>query len=415
MKRRFFGVITAFACVVFSQTLKAEPDSMRMNGLYGSYPMSREASGTSWQPDSTPHDGLHRMAGPWMLMFHGYLDQIYNHQGGPRGDDKNYTASMLMAMAQRQLGPGTFGLRGMISIDPSMGKTGYPELLQTGETANGHDTLIDRQHPHDLFMELAASYSVALGEQSSLFGYLGYPGEPALGPSTFMHRFSGVDNPEAPITHHWLDSTHITFGVATIGAVWNNLKLEGSSFTGREPNQDRWDFDHARFDSISGRLSYNPDENWSMQTSYGRLHSPEQLEPDVDQNRTSVSVAYNQAWDRNNWQTTLAWGRDVNKPGHVLDGYLLESTVVFERAHTFFGRVENVEKDELFDHDDTRDGMVYRVSKASVGYIYDFLHVAYGQLGIGGLVSVYALPNSLDSVYGQAPTSYLLFVRAKLG
>lgn len=393
----------------------APTDSMQMKGFYGPYSMTREASGTSWQPDSTPHEGVHIMAGPWMFMFHGYIDPIYNHQGGPRGDNESYTASMFMAMAQRPLGPGTFGLRSMLSLDPTMGKTGYPELLQTGETANGRDPLIDRQHPHDLFMELAATYNLPVGQDSSVFGYLGYPGEPALGPATFMHRFSGIDNPEAPIIHHWLDATHITFGVATLGYVWKNVKLEASQFTGREPNQYRWDFDKARFDSTSARLSFNPTKNWALQTSYGHLKSPEQLEPDVDQNRLTASAGYNVPWNQNNWQTTFAWGRNFNKPGHILDGYVLESAVVLAHTHTVFGRAENVEKDELFTEEDPRFGTIYRVSKLSVGYIYDFLHLKYGQFGIGGLASVYSLPSALDTVYGKTPTSYMVFVRAKLG
>src|SRR5439155_21379483 len=193
----------------------------QMQGLYGPYSMTREASGTAWQPEATPMEGLHLMPGDWMLMFHGSAYGVYDYQSGHRGDRKFFSPNMAMGMAQHPLGPGTFGLRTMLTLEPAtIGKTGYPLLLQTGETADGKTPLIDRQHPHDLFMELAATYSVAIGEQSSIFGYFGYPGEPALGPATFMHRFSGMDNPEAPITHHWLDSTHVTFGVATLGYVW---------------------------------------------------------------------------------------------------------------------------------------------------------------------------------------------------
>ena len=174
-----------------------------------------------------------------MGMVHGYADLIYDDQGGDRGDDKVFSSNMLMVMGQRSLGQGTWGLRGMFSLEPAtIGKRGYPLLLQTGETANGRDPLIDRQHPHDFLMELATTYSVPVGDNSSVFGYFGYPGEPALGPSAFMHRFSGMDIPEAPITHHWLDSTHISFGVGTLGYVWKNWKLEGSIFTGREPDEN---------------------------------------------------------------------------------------------------------------------------------------------------------------------------------
>src|SRR5687768_2320289 len=132
----------------------------------------------------------------------------------------------------------------MVSLEPAtIGKRGYPLIGQTGETADGKTHLIDRQHPHDLFMELAATYSRNISDTASVFLYVGLPGEPALGPPAFMHRTSGVDNPEAPITHHWLDSTHITFGVVTAGVVVNNWKLEASAFRGREPDQHRFDIE----------------------------------------------------------------------------------------------------------------------------------------------------------------------------
>src|SRR5271156_2143391 len=56
-----------------------------MLGLYGPYSMTREGSGSSWQPDSTPLDGLMSVSGPWMGMVHGLVNAIYDDQGGPRG------------------------------------------------------------------------------------------------------------------------------------------------------------------------------------------------------------------------------------------------------------------------------------------------------------------------------------------
>lgn len=174
----------------------------QMTGALGAYPMEREASGTAWQPDASEHMGLHVMSGDWMLMAHGVLNLVYDHQGGPRGDDKGFASGMLMGMARRTLGRGTLQLKAMISPDPLMGKRGYPLLLASGETANGRDRLIDRQHPHDLFMELSASVSQNVGPKSSVFLYAGLPGEPAFGPPAFMHRESILDSPEAPISHH---------------------------------------------------------------------------------------------------------------------------------------------------------------------------------------------------------------------
>jgi hypothetical protein len=210
---------------------------MQMKGFLGPYAATREGSGTSWLPDATPHEGLHGKAGDWMTMIHGQVNLVYDHQGGPRGGTKTFVPGMLMGMAQKETADGAIGLRAMISPDPFMGASGYPLLFATGESANGRDHLVDRQHPHDLFMELAATYRKDLSANSSVFVYGGLPGEPALGPPAFMHRTSGMDIPEAPITHHWLDSTHITFGVVTAGLIIDNWKLEGSAFRGREPDQ----------------------------------------------------------------------------------------------------------------------------------------------------------------------------------
>ena len=364
-------------------------------------------------PDSSPMEGIHGMHGDWMTMLHGNLTLVHDDQGGPRGDDQTFMEGMFMGMASRPLGTGTLGLRAMLSPDPLMGKGGYPLLLQTGETADGVSHLVDRQHPHDLLMELAASYSHPIGDDSSVFVYFGYPGEPALGPATFMHRFSGMDNPEAPISHHWLDSTHITFGVATLGYVWQDWKLEVSAFNGREPDQYRWNFDDPRLSSHSARITYNPTRNWSLQVSQGYLNSSEQLEPEVDQRRSTASASYNLPFGGNNWQTTLAWGHNENDPGRTLDAWLLESSVQLHDTHTFFGRVENADKDELFDSGPLAE-QSFSVSKLSVGYIYDLPVAKHLKLGIGGLGSVYDLPEELDPYYGETPVSFLLFTRLSL-
>lgn len=406
----------AAAPVVADDMDKMAPDHMHhtMSGMYGAYPMTREASGTSWQPDSSPHEGIHDMAGEWMTMIHGYANLIYDDQGGPRGDSKTFSSSMLMLMGQRRLGEGTLGLRGMLSADPLMGKDGYPLLLQTGETADGRTPLIDRQHPHDLFMELAVSYSLPLSPESSVFGYAGLPGEPALGPPAFMHRFSGIDNPEAPISHHWLDSTHITYGVVTLGYIFRDAKIEGSVFHGREPDQYRYNIETGALDSASVRLSWNPAPDWSLQVSRGHVVSPEALEPEVNVNRTTASVMVNRPWGANNWQTTLAWGRNAASTGTTTDSILLESAVTFSKTHTVFGRVERSDKNELFDQASPLAGETFQVGKLSLGYIYDFPAMGHFKMGIGGVVSKYSLPGNIEPFYGSDPTSYILFARVKL-
>jgi hypothetical protein len=411
-------LVAAFAygaCALspIARAQEAGPDPMGMSGMYGGYDMTREASGTSWQPDSTPMEGIHSMTGAWMSMLHGHADVVYDHQGGPRGDDQSFTTGMLMFMARRDLTDGALGLRLMVSGDPPMGKSGYPLLFQTGETANGRTPLIDRQHPHNLLMEAAATYSRSLSAGSSAFVYAGLAGEPALGPVAFMHRLSGEDSPEAPLTHHWLDSTHVSYGVVTAGYTWRVFKLEASAFNGREPDQYRYDIEVRPLQSYAARLSYNPTSDWSLQASTGHLVSPEQLQPDVNERRTTASASYNAPvgqW----WQTTLAWGRNSPSAGHASAGWLLESAAQPAAGHTFFGRIERVAKDELFlpgaaFYDDS-----FTINKLSLGYIHDFMRLQSINFGVGGSFSVYRFPGALDEVYGAHPTSFMLFVRARL-
>ena len=365
-------------------------------------------------------EGLHGRLGAWATMVDGYGTLVFDDQGGRRGDTKTVFESMLMGMAQRPLAGGELTLRAMGSLDPLMGARGYPLLLGTGETADGRTELVDRQHPHDLIMELAASYSHPLAGGAWGFVYVGWPGEPALGPATYMHRFSGEASPEAPIGHHWLDATHVTFGVVTAGVTWGAVKLEASSFTGREPDEFRYDLDHPRFDSWSVRATWNPTRDLSMQVSTGRLVSPEQLEPEVDQQRTTASATYNRPLAafgrRGDWQTTFAWGRDDPTLGRTTDAYLLDSAVQLG-PDTVFGRLESVDKDELFADDPANPlaARSFQVSKLSLGYFRTLPLPRRLALDLGGLVSRYALPRALDPVYGADPTSFMLFARVKIG
>jgi len=392
-------------------------DDHQMPSVFGPYGMSREGSGTSWVPEASPLHGTMLPARSWSVMAHGFVNAVYDEQRGPRGDTKSFSSSMFMLMASRTLGSGTFGVRSMLSLDPAMGAAGYPLLLQTGETANGTDHLVDRQHPHDFFMEMSASYSMPLSEESAVYVYAGLPGEPALGPPAFMHRFSGMRSPEAPITHHWLDSTHITMGVVTLGASHGAWKVEGSWFNGREPDQHRWNIETRGFDSWSARLTFNPSSNWSLQASYGDLESPEQISPEVGVKRTSVSALHQAEVAGMKWGTTLAWGRN-DKSGHgerrKLDGWLLESALEVSPRHTVFGRAERVENDELFDHDDPLHDRVFAVKKLSVGYLFDFGRTGPLRWSVGALGSAFSIPAEMKPAYGNRPAGFMVFLQARL-
>jgi len=385
-----------------------------MTGALGGYVMAREASGTAWQPDTGTHGGLHVMDGPWMFMGHAQLNAVYDWQQGPRGDEKAFVSGMVMGMARRSFENGdALQFRAMISPDPFMGKPGLPMLLATGETADGVTPLIDRQHPHELIMELSGSYSHRVDDQQSLFIYAGLPGEPAFGPPAFMHRQSISDSPEPPISHHWLDSTHITFGVVTAGYVYDTWKIEASRFHGREPDDSRYDIESGALDSTAARLSWNPTPRWSLQASWAHVKSPELLEPADNQTKWSVSAIYTQALGAHGWwSTTAAWGRR-SADHQAVDAYILESAVNLYESWTLFGRAERTENNELISVGG-HHGPVYTVGKASVGAIRDFPVTPRVKVGLGGLYAFNFLPNALRASYGGQPNGAMIFARLKV-
>jgi hypothetical protein len=385
-------------------------DMASMESSLGSYPMSRDASGTAWQADASREGGLMQHSGGWMLMLHGVLNGVYDTQSGPRGASQGFASGMLMGMAQRPVGEGnTLQLRAMLSPDPAMGPAGYPLLLATGETADGKTHLVDRQHPHDLFMELSASFSHAFGVHDSAFVYAGLPGEPAFGPPTFMHRLSGMDGVAAPITHHWLDSTHITYGVVTAGWVHQNLKLEVSAFKGREPDQHRWDIESPRLDSQAVRVSWNPDKHWSLQASWAHQKSPEQLEPEANEDRWSVSGIYTVPVGKDGWwSSTLAYGSKRDSvTRQALGGFLAETALKPNDPWTLYARAETVDNAEL-----AASGAVARVAEVSFGAIHDWRVARHLKFGVGAQQAFDFTPASLG--YGSDPRGTLAFVRLKI-
>ncbi len=387
-----------------------------MVSALGPWPMSRDASGTSWQPDLSEHGGLHAVRGDWTLMGHLQLNLVYDRQNGPRGDEKTFVSGMVMGAARRDFGDGSsLNLRAMLSPDPFMGREGFPLLLAAGETADGATPLVDRQHPHELVMELSASWARRLSDRDSVFVYLGLPGEPAFGPPAFMHRMSAMDSPEAPITHHWLDSTHIVFGVATAGWARDGFKLEASTFRGREPDQDRYDIERPELDSWSVRGSWNPAPAWSLQLSYAEVTAPEQLEPDEDETKLSASAIHTRRIGGDGWwATTLAWGRKTNEHDESKDVWLFETALSPDDRWTVFARAERIETDELVPGPGGGHGPLYTVSKASFGAVRDWRVTEHVRFGLGALYSVNRVPAALEPVYGGDPDGAMIFARLKI-
>jgi hypothetical protein len=366
-------------------------------------PANREGSGTSWLPDETPMYAVHAQAGGWMLMGHGSLFLQYLHDAGNRGRHQTGSINWFMGMASRPAGGGQLTLRGMVSLEPwTIGGCGYPDLLATGEVCDG-EAIHDRQHPHDLFMELAAQYDRVLGKGVRLQVYGAPVGEPALGPVAFLHRISALPNAVAPITHHWFDSTHITYGVVTGGLYGRQWKAEASVFNGREPDEERTDFDFAAMDSFSGRVWFLPTSHWALQLSAGRLKEAEpghDGEPRVDINRVTSSVTYHRTTLENvMWASTIGWGRNAERGGSASHALLFETSVTVRQRDAWYGRVEWGEKSghDLALADDT----IFDVAKLQAGYTR-YLTPRKGLTpGIGAFVATGLVPHTLDPVYGS--------------
>jgi hypothetical protein len=374
---------------------------------------SRWGSGTAWQPDTTPLAAVHATAGEWNLMLHWNVHAGYDGQGSDRGAGMFMSTNWVMGMATHALWGGQLGARAMLSLEPvTATPRGYPLLLQSGESYLG-EPLHDRQHPHDLFMEVAVRYLHAVSDDVAVLLYLAPSGEPALGPPGFPHRWSAMPNPFAPIGHHWQDSTHISFGVVTAGIYTRRLKIDGSWFNGREPDEHRYDFDLRRPDSVSGRLTFDPAPGWSLQASYGYLASPEAMEPEQSVHRLTASAAWDRlVGDDGNLAVLAAWGRNV-LPGHgASDSGLVEGTLGLRRRHTIFGRGEYVRKSAhelavpLMDHDTLFDAW-----SLAFGYMIELPPIVYVVAGLGIVGTAGLVAADLEPAYGtRTPLGGMVFL-----
>jgi hypothetical protein len=369
-------------------------------------PHGREGSGTSWLPDASPMYAVHGTYGEWRLMGHGNAFLQYLHEGGDRGDDQFGSINWVMGMASRSIQDARLTLRGMLSIEPfTIGGCGYPNLLASGEVCDG-GLIVDKQHPHDLFMEIAAQYDRPLSPTVGLQLYGGLAGEPALGPVAFPHRISAISNPIAPLSHHWLDASHITFGVFTGGIYGRQWKVEGSVFNGREPDDERYDFDFDALDSFSGRAWYLPNENLALQVSAGHLAEAEEDVdggPRVDVDRVTASATYHLPFREGSstWASTLAWGRNMEE-ALATSFVLAETNVTFDEQDAWYGRLEIGRKSA---HDLDIHGVeadrVFTLSKVQAGYTRYFESWHRLKPGVGAALTMSLVPSALDLVYGN--------------
>jgi hypothetical protein len=320
-----------------------------------------------------------------------------------------------MTMMNHKVGKkGLFNATAMLSLDRlTEGGDGYPLLFQSGETWKG-ERLIDRQHPHDLFSALSVGYTHAINKNADVFGYFGYPGEPALGAVAFMHRVSSMNNPDAPLGHHWQDATHITFGVGTLGFRYKSFKAEGSIFTGREPDENRYDFDKPRFDSYSYRLSLNPTENWALQFSQGFIESPEALEPGEDVTRTSASVLYAKKLRMDDHFTAAAiWGLNSKHDDHKEHSLLLEGNYQFMK-NALYSRYEYVQKsNEELDLGNGFPEKNFNIHAFAAGYNRRLTNFCKMELVGGTQFTIHGVDKDLQSLYGKTPVAFQIYLQLR--
>ena len=382
--------------------------------------LQRARSGTDAEPNSTPFDMLMTTKGKWTLMFHGEAFVSEMQQSGPRGNDKLFSTNWWMPMAQRKLGSGTLTLRTMLSFEPAtISDRRYSELFQQGETAFGR-SIVDGQHPHDFFMELAALYDFRVGEHTLLSLYAAPMGDPAMGPAAYPHRASASENPIAPLGHHLQDSTHIAADVVTLGIAHGSFRLEASGFHGREPDEFRWNINSGKMDSWSTRVTFNPGQNWSLQYSVAQLRSPEALAPFEDVRRMTASVQYNRPLKKGNWASLLLWGRNQDvSGGNVGNSFLLESTLRFLERNYAWTRMENVDRttELLLDGNPEPPGFTERyftrVQAYTAGYEREVGHLPHLSTALGAQFTWYGVPDALKPIYGLHPVGGIVFLRLR--
>jgi len=380
--------------------------------------LRHSASGTSLEPDSSAPPMLMRMSGRWMEMLHGEAIVAEQQQTGARGRDKLFSVNWIMPMAQRTTAHGQWTFASMFSLEPAtVSGRYYPELFQQGETAFGKP-IVDGQHPHNLFMELAAMYDWNLGERGLASLYAAPVGDPALGPVAFPHRMSAESDPLAPLAHHLQDSTHIAWDVVTGGLAWGPARLEASGFHGREPGENRWTISAGAVDSWSARLTAALAPDWMAQYSLGHLHSPEALHAQEDVLRQTASLSFHHARTTAELDATAIWGRNHTVGTDVnANGYLLEAEGRFKERQSLWTRIENDDRttDLLGAAAPPQETVVGRVQAYSGGYAHRIWHNDWSAIELGAQATVYATPPRLLAFYGAHPSGVAGLLHWRVG
>jgi hypothetical protein len=363
------------------------------------------------EQDQHEHMRMAMAPSGWQFMEDGLLRLTFNHQDSPRGGHELVAPNWWMGMASRTVGSSQLTFTSMFSLDPvTVGKSGYREILQAGEALDGRP-LIDRQHPHDLFMQLAAIWRTPMGHATSFTIAGGPVGEPALGPVAFMHRASAANLPFAPLSHHTFDSTHIAFGVVTAAIDRGPLTIEASLFNGREPDENRWDFDFGRLDSVSVRAWYRPTDEWELQASTGHLVDAEQLEPGNIQ-RSTASATWMRQGDN---FTAVTFGYGINALDATHRQAAFAEATRHRKALSLSARVEVLQVETAVlrgggvPASPAQEELKDTVAALTLGASREITRWHGFEGSIGAAATANAVPAALRETYGPHPFSFQLF------
>ncbi len=384
-------------------------DKESYNSLVINTPLSMEGSGTSWQPESSSMPFYIINSGGWSYYVRGSVFPRYTNQARRRGRSKFDAPNWFLGQAQTNVGlKSEISFRGILSFERiTEGRNGYPLLLQTGSTIH-YVPAADRQHPNDFISELSSTFSTSMSDKSTAFFYIGYPGEPAVGPPAFYLRQSSRYIPDAPIGLQWQDASRVSFGVITLGMTFNKFKIEGSVFNGNRPDENRYGFDKLKLNSYGGRFSYNPISNLALQLSAGKIK--DEFSPGLNLTRTTASVLYTARLNSSaSWASSFIWGENnINITGRQ-ESFLSESNLNF-RDFAVYARLEFVQKTmgELGITENFNQKLWLGEFTAGLDKEFSISNSINFAIGFQG--TLYGIPHELSAYYGNHPASYEVYL-----
>lgn len=357
-----------------------------------------------------------------MWMLHGNAFLVQTLAEGPRGRSEFAVPNMIMGDVGSTVGERHYlNVNLMMTFEKwTFPKRGYPELLQIGEHDGEDQPYIDAQHPHSSpIMGLTLSDTIRIGEgKDHLRIFFAPRGQPTDGPIAFMHRPTGMVNPDAPLGHHvGQDVAHITSTVFGASLALGRTRVEASTFNGAEPESTKVDLPLGKLNSYSARLIYKFSQDWSAMVSAAQLKDPEPHDPDITKVERYSASLYGQHQMSSGWMfhNTTIFGLvnfydRISALRSVLHEFWLHQKDV---PHNFWGRVEFVERApaQLGILGNANSLGPKWVTALTAGYTHDLRHFNFGTVGLGTSITKNFIPSEFENSYGGDPISGRIFIQ----